>query len=299
MSKQNKQPAKTHPRVRNWCFTDFEQLKWKDIFHEQSEKIRYICVGKEICPETKKTHLQGWLQTYKPCRMTQIRKLCKSKKIWVIPCKGNTAQNEKYCKKDGEWETFGEMMSSGKRCDLDEIKKKIMMGTTLKEIQTEHFKTYCRYRGGIEKTLETYNEIHSRKQRKVHVEYIYGSTGTGKTRYAMHDWGKEDMYKIQGGSTKWWNGYTGQKTIVIDEYNNNMIITDLLALLDDYQLRLEIKGGHTYAMWNKVYITSNLTPDQLHESAKEVHREALFRRINVIKEMTMDMRVADEEKNKM
>ena len=39
--------------------------------------------------------------------------------------------------------------------------------------------------------------------------------------------------------------------------------------LDGYQLRLPIKGGHTYAYWNKVYITTNKPWENWHEHAFE------------------------------
>ena len=56
----------------------------------------------------------------------------------------------------------------------------------------------------------------------------------------------------------------------------------MLALLDGYQVRLNQKGTHSYANWNKVFITTNLKPDELHSEAKPAHRDALFRRITIV-----------------
>ena len=118
----------------------------------------------------------------------------------------------------------------------------------------------------------------TRKFRQVNVEVIEGETGQGKTRHAYGDEAK-DIYKIEGDSMQWWDGYEGEKTIVIDEYSNQLPITKLLNILDGYQLRLPIKGGHTYANWTKVYITTNNPWEEWHEHAKPMHRDALKRRI--------------------
>ncbi len=105
------------------------------------------------------------------------------------------------------------------------------------------------------------------------VEIHTGPTGTGKTR-ACYD---SDAFMIHGDSLDWWDGYCGEKTLVIDEYSNQISLTKLLGILDGYQLRLPIKGGFTYARWTTVKITTNL--GELHEKAKWEHRCALERRV--------------------
>jgi hypothetical protein len=91
---------------------------------------------------------------------------------------------------------------------------------------------------------------------------------------------EEVDFKISGDALQWWDGYDGEKSILIDEYDNQIPITRLLNLLDGYHLRLPVKGGFTYAAWTKVIITTNLNPLELHPNAKQQHRAALHRRIN-------------------
>ena len=57
---------------RNWCFTDFELLNFEQIYEENKDLIRYICVGNEICPKTKKKHKQGWIQFINKKRMNGV-----------------------------------------------------------------------------------------------------------------------------------------------------------------------------------------------------------------------------------
>ncbi len=263
---------------RNWCFTDFELLDWGKIYKEDDE-VRYICWGKETCPNTKKTHYQGWIQMHKKKRLGGIKKLCQSKSIHLESCRGSENENNKYCQKDNLYQSIGEFTTQGKRTDLDELKKIIDNGGTLEDIANDNFQAFVQYNRGFQEYKKIIDKKRRKKFRKVEVTHIYGATGTGKTKSALL---YGDAYKIQGSQLKWWDGYDGEDILVIDEYDNQVPITELLSILDGYQLRLEIKGSFTYANWTKVIITSNYK--KLHKKAKKLHRLALKRRItNTIK----------------
>lgn len=278
------QGKKKNSRSRNWCFTDFELLNWKKIYEDYHDIIRYICWGKEECPKTKKIHYQGWIQFVNVKRMSRVKSIVGSKKLHVEMCRGTEQQNEKYCQKDNKYTTLGQFKIQGQRTDLEEIHKEIKSGKKIGDIIESHFETFCRYRNGIKDGIQYYTKKNNKKFRNVHVEYYHGETGTGKTRLAMEN--NPDAFKITGDNLKWFDGYDGEKTLIIDEYANQCSVTKLLNLLDGYQLRLAVKGGFTYASWEKVIITSNLTPEELHFNAKDAHRQALFRRIDEITKFT-------------
>jgi len=263
---------------KNWCFTDYEFLDMNGIYESNKDIIAYIGWGREVCPTTKKEHYQGWIQFFKKKRLGGVKTAFNSKSIHVESCIASEKFNEEYCQKDGKFEFRGSFTIQGARNDLELIKQKILEGATLDEIIMYDFSTYCRYKNGIEKFCEIVLAKNLSKFRAVEVIYIWGKTGTGKTRFAM----EQCDFKIEGYNLKWWGGYNGEKCILIDEYNNDLKITKLLNLLDGYKLRLDVKGGHTYANWNKVYITSNLSVEALHGSARGVHKEALMRRITQV-----------------
>ncbi len=265
---------------RNWCFTDFELLDWSKIFNGNDD-IRYVCWGEEICPKTRKKHYQGWIQIQKKKRLGGTKKLCQSKKIHIEACRGTEGQNEKYCQKDNLYQTRGEFTTQGKRTDLDELKKIIDEGGTLQDIANENFQSFIQYNRGFQKYKDIIDKSRRKNFRKVKTLHIHGKTGTGKTRKAMSF--SDDTYKIQGNALQWWDGYEGEKTLVIDEYDNQISCTELLGILDGYQLRLPIKGSFTYANWDNVIITSNYK--KLHEGAKKMHKNALKRRITKTLEM--------------
>lgn len=271
----------TFKQSRNWCFTDFQNITFEHfnkIYEEYSDIIRYICVGIEICPKTNKTHMQGWIQFFNKKRMGGVKKILMNNKIHLESMRGNAFDNDKYCSKENKFIQLGKFITQGHRSDLESIKKNINDGSSKLEIMENDFSTYCRYRNGINDYFEAIQKKKRNKFRKIEVEFIHGTTGVGKTRYAM----RNSSFKICANELNWWDGYSGEDSIVIDDYDNDVKITKMLNLLDGYTLRLPIKGGFTYANWTKVYITSNLEPKQLHINAKEKHRDALFRRITKV-----------------
>ncbi len=259
---------------RNWCFTDFELLDWGKIFGTQDD-IRYVCWGEETCPKTRKKHYQGWIQIDKKKRLGGIKKLCQSKKIHIEPCRGTEGQNEKYCQKDNLYHNKGEFITQGQRTDLDGLKKIIDEGGTLKKVADENFQAFIQYNRGFQEYKKIVDKSLRKCFRKVKTIHIHGETGLGKTKKAMSY--NDDTYKIQGNALKWWDGYDDEETLVIDEYDSQIPCTELLGILDGYQLRLPIKGSFTYANWKTVIITSNYK--KLHANAKKKHRNALKRRI--------------------
>ncbi len=257
-------------QFRNWCFTDFELLDWDNIF--RSEKIRYVCWGSEVCPKTKRKHYQGWIQFEDKKRLTALKAIT-SDKLHLEVCKGTEGQNEKYCQKDNEYKCLGEFTVQGQRSDLTNCKRILDGGGTMLDVAEANFGSYVRYNRGFEKYKTELDNIRRKEWRHVEVILFYGKTGIGKTRTAM----EFSPFKIQGSDLKWWDGYNGERDILIDEYSNNVKITELLAILDGHRLRLPVKGGFTYAGWTRVFITTNLY--ELHSEARHEHKRALARRI--------------------
>ena len=267
-----------YKQCRNWAFTDFKLLDMNSLYHDNIDTIRYLCYGEEICPKTKKTHYQGWIQFVNKKTMGGVKRIFKSKCIHLEQMRSTELNNDKYCKKDNKFKTFGKYKCQGERTDLEAIKHDIEIGKPMINIAKDYFSDFIRYKSGFIKYRELHLKKTTKEFRNVNVVLKTGKTNTNKTRSAVEN--NPDAYKIQGHSMKWWDGYEGEKTIIIDEYNNDIGITQLLSILDGYQLRLPIKGGFIYANWTKVIITTNLRT--LHSNAKEEHINALNRRINTI-----------------
>ncbi len=264
---------------RNWTFTDFKLVNWEEFYKENTNKIRFIAWGVEVCPTSQKKHNQGWIQLYNKKTLGGVKKLM-GDKVHLECTRGTPEQNDTYCKKDGKYTTCGSFISQGERTDLQGTYERIMEGeTTLRDVANDDFYTYCRYRNGFQDAQKWADEKLSREFRKVEVIVHAGDSGTGKTRTAMESHAAENIFKVEGSEMHWFDGYQGEDILIIDDYSNDIKITRLLNLLDGYKLRLPIKGSFTYARWTKVYITTNLTREELHPLAKNAHIKALNRRI--------------------
>lgn len=270
-------------RRRNWCFTDFEDLDFKDLWcrgSHEDKKVRYLGWGQETCPTSGKKHNQGWVQFKKAVRMSSVKKWFKTKKMHIEPCKGNEEQNTTYCSKEN-YQFFGEYMVQGTRTDIKEILDEIKSGTKMLDIAELYSGQFIRYW----KSFQKYKELCDHEAaidedwREVEVYIHHGPTGTGKTRAAKDSCDKHDRYMIGGDQLDWWDHYAGEKTLIIDEYSNDIKINKLLRLLDGNVYRLPIKGSTTFARWTTVHITTNLTKGEFHSLAKLEHLQALDRRV--------------------
>lgn len=244
---------------RDWCFT-----AWSEPDPEY-ESIKYIVWGEERCPKTDRIHYQGFACFNRTYRLRGVKRIINAgTDCHVEPRRGTRSQAREYCLKDGnfrEWGRFESLSTS------DLFKQDINF---LKE---EYPAFFCRYHKGLS-LLQDKGE----KWRDVSATILWGEeSGVGKTRTAMdHD----SVYKLDP-PYNWWDGYQGEKRIVIDDYKVGSIPRgQLLNILDGYRLRLETKGSHTWASWTEVYITSNFCP--------ECWDDALLRRVKEIKHVTRD-----------
>lgn len=132
------------------------------------------------------------------------------------------------------------------------------------------------------------------KHRKMLVTVIYGTGGLGKSRWAREEAKKniEDgrIYTLMNpqGHTVWWDGYDGQQALLMDDFNGYLLPHHLFRILDIYALQIPVKGGHSWANWNYVYITANKPPSEWYSPAvmAKLDFNAYFRRFHRIGKMT-------------
>lgn len=239
-------------RNRAWCFTSFQDTE--PTFN--TEKMKYLVYGKEICPETKKEHWQGYVEWINPQSMVGCKKILGE--VHLETRQGTAKQASDYCKKDTKYKEFGAISQQGKRNDLNMVAETVRNGGRIADIAVEHPEQFIKYNKGIRDYINVL-DAQKKSQRDVEVIVLVGPTGCGKTRYAYENFG-EDMYDLvcTGGKT-WFDGYNGEKTLLLDEFGKDAVNYEfLLRLLDRYPMRIEVKGGFIYAQWTRVIITSNL-----------------------------------------
>lgn len=97
------------------------------------------------------------------------------------------------------------------------------------------------------------------------LEFHHGITGAGKSHYARSLPQVDCYWRTCAAADTFWDGYTGQSTLVLDDLNGPESFpgTTLLRVLDSGPLWLNLKYGGRYAAWTRVVMTSNLTPTEL------------------------------------
>lgn len=119
------------------------------------------------------------------------------------------------------------------------------------------------------------------------VTVFWGKSGTGK-RFYLFNFSKRAWEEagLQAYSkdprTKWWCGYSGQENVIIDEFRGTVDISHILRWLDRYPVRVESKGSSQPLLCKRLWITSNLAPEQWYPDLDPATLEALLRRLTNI-----------------
>lgn len=235
---------------------------------KEIETTAYGLICKEV-GEQGTPHIHIWLH-YKNARdFNSIQK--KFKRANIQEGKGRDIDQE-YLKKDGVFVEFGTMETQGKRSDLIEIRECIKNGGGMNDI-IEVSSNYQSMRMG--ELLLKYQET-ERPVEKIQVIWYHGIAEGGKTR-KIYD---TEVNIFRPTSYKWWEGYDKHKVVLIDDYRPTFCsFTALLKLTDIYPFRIQTKGGSRQVAYNKIYITSHLSPREYFEEMTDNEYEQLGRRI--------------------
>lgn len=199
-------------------------------------------------------HLQGYLELTCSQRVTLLKQLLP--RIHYEHRRGTALQAANYCKKDGLYFEFGEMTRQGKRTDLQDLVKAARSSGSLYDtwLVAPSVSTHMQFYKALR---SEWLLLDAPAWRDLKVRVFVGPTGTGKTREAMATMEREKTYLLDIGHKVWFDGYTSQEHLVIDDFYGWITYGFLLRLLDGYPCRLEIKGGFVSARWTLVTITSN------------------------------------------
>lgn len=229
-------------------FTIFEVDKFKKNLDQinQNDRIQYMVYQIECCPETKRSHVQGYVEFRSMTTLRQCKKVLMDDAAHLEKRRGTQSDAINYCTKEesrieGPF-TVGEKAVQGRRNDLrkalDDIKNKVPINEVIDENPP-----LLRYYTQLEKYQRNAIEPRDRNE-EVIVEVLVGEAGSGKTRY-IHE-KEEDLYIVpdSNGDSVWFDGYLGEEAVLFDDFYGGIKYCMMLKLLDRYPIRVPVKGGY-------------------------------------------------------
>lgn len=220
----------------------------------------------------------------------------------IEKCRGNVSENVSYVKKSGKWEldeskqekkiegTFEEYGtqppdSKGKRSDMSELYRMIQDNMTNAEILAVN-QDYIMQIDRLDKVRTTILMERFKETVRLDLEviYVYGKTGTGKTRRVLEENGYVNVYRVTDYNHPF-DSYTAQQAICFDEFRSSLKLKEMLLYCDIYPIELPSRYSNKFACFNKVYIVSNW---ELEKQYSELQREdkeswqAFLRRIHKV-----------------
>lgn len=241
-----------HENADNKIDTDeiFDTLKGKE------NGVLYHVCGKEVCPKTMNRHLQGYAHFKNAKSRTQFQKWTAGGLHFCEPVKGTDLQNKKYCSKDGAFFEIGKPTQQGKRNDITRTNEILEDGANMREvISTATSIQTIQYAA---KWL-TYHE--RKRDFPCEVQWFYGPPGTGKSYRAAKE--NPNAYWCTKDS-KWWDGYDGHDTVIIDDMRGDWCkFHEFLRLADRHPYRVEVKGGYRQLLASKIVVTTCKAPEEM------------------------------------
>ena len=264
-------------RSRKWLITINNPIE-KGYTHEvlrgllgKTKQCIYWCMSDEVGNDTGTFHTHVYMACSSAVRFSVLFKRFEGAHFDVA--KGTSLQNREYVFKEGKWlndekvetnqkdshEEWGELPveRQGARNDLADLYDMIKQGMSDYEI-LEICPQYMMNMDKIERCRQTViEEIFKKEWRDLHVTYIYGETGSGKTRSVMEKYGYDKVFRVTDYDHPF-DGYKGQGVLVFEEFRSNIRIGDMLNYLDGYPVELRCRYANKQACFTEVYIISNI-----------------------------------------
>lgn len=250
-------------RTRLWIVVNFDM----DFDYEalmRNSKVRYIAYGLEKAKTTGRLHHQGFLMLHAATESTKnVANLFNGSH--VEPMYGSLSQNVTYCTKQtaGVLTEYGDPPKQGERGDLKLLKDALKNGeTSVEEILMEDPMTFHQFGRTLEKIADTLTR-HGRRDWMTEGLWIWGETGTGKSHEAFLGYSPEThyVYKHDAG---WWDGYTGQSVVILDDFRGELSYAQILRLADKWPHWVRRRNREPAPfIARKLIITSSMPPDRV------------------------------------
>lgn len=262
----------------------------------------YIVYGQEV-GDCGTPHLQVYMEFNKKISPKQFAKVM-GQHFHMEERRGTAEEASGYCrkgeskpKKDDTYAAFhpegeegknykgmrwGKLKEQGKRNDLKRKCDEISNGAvTAEEIALQDPQQYHQYG----RTFHKIEDIAMRKKFRTEMTqgiWYHGPTGVGKSHAAFEGY-HPDTHYVWKNDNNWQDGYTGQETVIINDFRGHIPYNELLQMVDKWPYWVPRRGREPAPFLAKtVIITSSLPPEAVyHRRAEEDSMEQLMRRFQV------------------
>ncbi len=265
MSKQTTQSKHWVFTINNWTIHDIE------LISKQMDQYTYLITGKEG-KDTNTPHIQGYVVFKQPKRLTQISKIMPRAWIKKKYTKSTPKQSSDYCKKEHDYYEYGTIPLT-----KEQAKKQVWTNAYQDAKQGNYDKIphgmLIRYYHAF-KRIHQDNPIKPKDLHKLENVWIYAPSDYGKSTYAREKY--PDYYDKP--PNKWFIGYKGQQTLLLDDYGPEQIkyITWYLKRWSDkFSFPMETKGGGRQIRPKHIIITSQYSIDECMpdwQTSEAIHR---------------------------
>lgn len=238
---------------RYWVFTINNPLQHLVL----SDGVQF-CVYQYERGDSGTEHFQGYIEFKDKCRRpTASREL--GDVAWCATRRGTQLEAICYATKVGRlagpWK-FGAPTAEGQggRTDYNDVAQRVYDGATFQEIAQEAPGLFGRtYKFLCNIVLFRQSPV----WRIVRCIWLVGPSGSGKTSTPSDAFGHAQVYSLASATATWFDGYSAQRCLLLDEYSRQIERKMELNIMDGHPQLLPIKCGHTPALWDTVVATSN------------------------------------------
>ena len=267
----------------------------------------YFCMVDEIAT-TGTYHTHIFLFSPSPMRFSTVKNRFST--AHIEKAYGSAKANRAYILKEGHWadtdkaetsasgtfEEWGDLPAE-KEEEAPEMFKLIQdlrAGKSVMEIIEDNPKLAFRIREIETLRQAILEEKYSAENRALEVTYLYGASGTGKTRGIFEKHDRKSICRITdygGRNGVRFDAYHCQDVLVLEEFHSQIPISAMLNYLDIYPLTLPARYTDRIACYTKVYITSNIPLEEQYRDIQRYQMEtwrAFLRRVQNVIEYLRD-----------
>ncbi len=270
-------------RCRGYCFNyeaGHRQGKTEEQIIAALRQVRcqYMVWQLETGGNAGQDHIQGYVYFTSGITWSAAMKRMPEHPDFRTQQAPKNSQAIDYCKKDAtrragtNWEEFGEKPgdvggdSRGKLLQAIDCAQASGIDAVMDD--DDHKVQYAKHHTGITKLANHAAGKRIPMMRAVTVYYLHGDSGAGKTHWATSRFRPEDCYVISDRKETWFDDYSGQAVLIIDEFGGRTEYELIKRITDGAKNLLPTKGSHVYGEYHTVIITSNYDPRTLYDQGK-------------------------------